>query len=99
LEEPSTLSPSHEVERMFSKPNPIPPTEDERQCAEMTFARLTEVAYTGDSPLALTARAEMAKRSNKAARSLPWPEIAAWVGIAALVVILIAITVSVVTLR
>lgn len=62
----------------------------------MTFAQLTEAASADNSPLSLPVLTEMAKRRDRAAHSIAWAEIPSWIGVLALIVVLIAITVSVV---
>jgi hypothetical protein len=73
-------------------------TEMEEQALKLTDAELAELAWMNDSPQALKARGEIARRSKESANdTLKWAKIAALAGIFAIFLAVISIIIQVVT--
>ncbi|MDC7743409.1 hypothetical protein [Rhizobium binxianense] len=74
-------------------------TEMEEQARKLTDAELTELAWMNDSPQALKARGEIARRAAESGRTtLRWARIAGWAGIVAAVFAVVAIILQVFTI-
>ncbi len=64
----------------------------EEQAKALSDAELAEIAWMNDSPQALKARGEIARRAkNAGAVTLRWAKIAGWASIVAVVLAVIAI--------
>ena len=74
--------------------------EMEDQARRLSDAELAELAWMNDSPQALKARGEIARRSSEAGRvTIWWAKVAAWSGILAAVLAVIAIIVTIITAK
>lgn len=66
--------------------------EMEEQASKLTDAELAELAYMNDSPQALKARGEIARRAALSGQeTLCWAKIAGWAGIIAIILAVVAI--------
>ncbi|MBX5240956.1 hypothetical protein [Rhizobium sp. NLR22b] len=69
--------------------------EMEQQARKLTDAQLAELAGMNDSPVALKARGEIARRNSETGKAtLFWAKVAAWVGILAVVLSVIGLIIS-----
>ncbi|MFF0949366.1 hypothetical protein ACFYE9_17340 [Rhizobium leguminosarum] len=72
--------------------------EMEEQARNLSDGELTELAFMNDSPQALKARGELARRSVESGKAmLCWAKVAAWAGIVAAVLAAVAIIITIVT--
>ncbi|MBX5212336.1 hypothetical protein [Rhizobium sp. NZLR11] len=70
--------------------------EMEEQARMLSDSELAELAWMNDSPQALKARGEIARRTTESGKiMLLWAKIAAWAGIIAAMLALVAIGVTV----
>ncbi|NKL87328.1 hypothetical protein [Rhizobium leguminosarum] len=71
-------------------------TEMVEQARKLTDAELTELAWMNDSPQALKARGELARRAAESGRiTLRWARIAGWAGIVAVMLAVVAVVLQV----
>ncbi|WP_141690299.1 MULTISPECIES: hypothetical protein [unclassified Ensifer] len=69
----------------------------EEQARKLSDAELAEIAWMNDSPEALKARGEIARRAAEGGQStLRWAKIAGWAGIVAIVLTLISLGIQVI---